>query len=71
MPRLVPANSRMTLEQLRMLPEDTLHDHYDVVTKVFKDDVEYQELIEEAIGNYHYCDVCGTHYPIDDPCTFH
>ena len=70
MPRLVPADVKMTADELRALPESTLTGHYDVVTKVFND-YEYIELIEEAMYSYHYCDVCGTHYPIDEPCGFH
>ena len=71
MSKLVPAHLKMTLDELRTLPEDALHAHHDAVVLVFKDDVEYRELIEEALYSYHYCDVCGTHYPIDDPCGLH
>ena len=71
MTKLVPASGRMTLEELRTLPKDTLSAHYDVVTEVFKYDLEYLAIIEEAIASYHYCDVCGMHYPMDEPCAFH
>jgi len=34
-------------------------------------DKAFTDYVEDALDNWHPCDVCGTSYSYDEPCEFH
>lgn len=57
------------VDDLRNLDEDMLLEIYDIA--VHYTDETLIASCEEAMQTYHYCDVCGAHSSIDEPCELH